>query len=211
MIWIAGIVVICLGVCMPLYKHYKSRLRLPLACAYKSLGTLSAFLAALVATIRLDPHCWFCAAAILLYAAADTVLEFNFVLGAGVFLAGHIFNIAFFMKIAPVSVFHLIGFLLLGALSGFVFWRWRKQIGKQMPAFMVYGVVLMIMCISALACFMTNTLAGILIACGGALFYISDFVLLRETIFPSPKRLDWIVMITYYSSVLLFGISCLLM
>ena len=132
-------------------------------------------------------------------------------LGAGVFLAGHIFNIAFFMKIAPVSVFHLIGFLLLGALSGFVFWRWRKQIGKQMPAFMVYGVVLMIMCISALACFMTNTLAGILIACGGALFYISDFVLLRETIFPSPKRLDWIVMITYYSSVLLFGISCLLM
>ena len=211
MIWITGIVAVCLGVCMPMYKHYKAKLRLPLACSYKSLGTLCAFMAALVAAVRLDPHCWLCAAAILLYAVADTVLEYNFVFGAGVFLGGHIFNIAFFLRMVPVSAFHLIGFLLLGAFAGYAFWKWRKQIGKQMPAFLVYGVVLLIMSVSALACFMANTLAGVLIACGGALFYISDFVLLREVMFPSPKALDWIVMVTYYSAVLLFGIACLLM
>ena len=38
-----------------------------------------------------------------------------------------------------------------------------------MPAFLVYGVVLLFMSVSALACFMANTLAGVLIACGGAL------------------------------------------
>ena len=53
------------------------------------------------------------------------------------------------------------------------------------------------------------TASRVLIACGGALFYISDFVLLREVMFPSPKVLDWIVMVTYYSAVLLFGIACL--
>ena len=211
MIWIAGIVVICLGICLPLYKHYKSAHRMPLACAYKSLGTLSAFLAALVAAIRLDPQCWFCAAAILLYAAADTVLEYHFMLGAGVFLAGHIFNIAFLLKIVPVSVFHLIAFLLLAAFTGYAFRRWRKPIGKQMSAFVVYGVVLLIMCVSALACFMANTLAGILLSFAGALFFASDFILLYCTLFPSPKAFDWIVMITYYSSVLLFGIACLQM
>ena len=50
-----------------------------------------------------------------------------------------------------------------------------------------------------------------MIAFGGALFFISDLVLLREVLFPSDKMLDWIVMMTYYSSVLLFGIACLQM
>ena len=211
MIWTVGICLVCMGICLPFYKHYKSHLRLPLACAYKSLGTLCAFLAALIAAVRLDPQCWFCAAAIFLYAVADTVLEFNFMFGAGVFLAGHILNIAFFLKLAPVSAFHLIGFLLIAGISGYVFWRWHKAIGKQLPAFIVYGAVLIMMSVSALACFTLHTAAGIMIAFGGALFFISDLVLLREVLFPSDKMLDWIVMITYYSSVLLFGIACLQM
>ena len=59
-------------------------------------------MAALVAAVRLDPHCWLCAAAILLYAVADTVLEYNFIFGAGVFLGGHIFNIAFALFVKAV-------------------------------------------------------------------------------------------------------------
>ncbi len=211
MIWTAGIILVCLGVCMPMFMHYKSKLQIPLSCAYKSLGTLCGFLAALVAAVRLDPHCWFCAAAILIYAAADTVIEYHFMFGAGFFLAGHILNIAFFLKLFSVSAFHLIGFLLLAAVTAYVFWRWRKQIGKAMTAFIVYAVVLLIMCVSALGCFMANNTAGILVACGGALFLVSDFLLLRETIFPSPKYYGWLVMATYYGSVLLFGIACLQM
>ena len=63
----------------------------------------------------------------------------------------------------------------------------------------------------SMACFMMNNLAGILIACGGVLFYFSDFLLLRRLLFPSDRSLSWMIMITYYISLLLFGIACLQM
>ena len=66
MIWIAGLCVVCFGICLPLFLYYKKSLRLHLASAYKSLGTLCAFLPALIAAIRLEPACWICAAALLL-------------------------------------------------------------------------------------------------------------------------------------------------
>lgn len=209
MIWIAGIIVVCFGVCLPFYMHYKASPHLVMACAYKSLGTLCAFLAALVAAIRLEPKCWPCAAAILFFAIADTLLEFNFIFGMGFFLAGHIFNIAFFLKLAPVSSFHLLGFLFLAAITSYTFWHWRKQVGKQFPAFVVYGLVLVFMCVSAISCFLISTLAGILIACGGALFYISDILLFYKLMRPTGEITNWMIMITYYSSLLLFGIACL--
>ena len=211
MIWIAGICVICLGVCLPLYMYYKGKLRFPMACSYKSLGTLCAFLPALVAAIRLDPHCWFCAAALLLYAVADTVLEYRFEAGMGVFLAGHILLIAFFLHLAPISAYHFIGLLVLGALSAYALWRSRKQLEKRLPAFILYGVGLIIMCVSAIACFSAVSLAGILIAAGGALFFISDFILFHVVLYPASKPMHWTVMITYYAALLCFGIACLQM
>ena len=210
MIWSAGACAVCLCICLPLYIHYKRTLHLHLACCYKSLGTLCGFLMALISAIRLDPHCWMCAAAILIYAVADYVLEFNFMLGAGIFLAGHICSIAFFLNLVPVSVIHLVALLVLGGTALFVCWRWRKPIGKQMTGFLVYGVSLTVMSCCAFGCFMLNTAMGILIACGGALFFISDLILLRSVLFPFGKSADWIIMLTYYSAVLLFGMSCLL-
>lgn len=209
MIWIAGVCAVCYGICMPLYLYYKKSLRLHLACSYKSTGTLCAFLLALVAAIRLDPRCYVCAGAILIYAVADYFLEFNFMLGAGIFLTGHICGIAFFLNLIPFSFHHLICVLVLGGLLAFVFYRWRKPIGKQMPFFIFYGVSLVFMCACAIECFNLGNLAGILIALGGALFYISDFFLLRRTLFPSDTSINWVILITYYASLLLFGIGCL--
>jgi len=210
MIWIAGVCAVVLFICMPLYMHYKP-LRLHLACAFKSTGTFCAFILALIAAIKLDPRCFICAGALLLYAVADYLLEFNFLFGAGFFLAGHICNIAFFINLAKISVLHLVCFLLMGALLFLVFYRWRKQIGKQMPMFIIYGVSLLFMCVSALGCFSLNNLSGILIACGGALFYLSDFLLLRRMLFPTDSSISWGIMTTYYGALLLFGSACLLL
>ncbi len=209
MIWIAGLCTVCYGICLPLFMHYRKNLHLYLAAAYKSLGTLCAFLPALIASIRLEPRCYVCAAALFLYAVADYCLEFQFMLGAGIFLAGHIFAISFFMNLAPVSLFHLLCLLLLGGTMGFVFYKWRKSVGKQMPVFIVYGIGLILMSVSALGCFRVFGTAGMMIACGGALFCISDFMLVRRLLFPANRFLSWAIMITYYAAVLLFGISCL--
>ena len=103
MFWIIGFFVVVYGVCLPQYLHYKKTGKLALGCAYKSLGTLCAFTMALIAAIRLDPRCYICAGAILLYAAADYLLEFQFMLGAGFFLAGHILSVAFFFSFSCFS------------------------------------------------------------------------------------------------------------
>ena len=209
MYWIAGLCVIAYGVCLPLYLHYKKGQKMSLGCAYKSLGTLCAFTMALIAAIRLDPRCYICAGAILLYAVADYLLEFQFMLGAGFFLIGHILAIAFFFSMVPFSILHIVAMILLLATGTFILWSWRKQIGKQMPAFIVYGIFLVAMCGAAIGCFSSYTVSGILFACGGSLFFISDCILLRRLLFASSASLDWAVMITYYTSLLLFGISCL--
>jgi len=209
MIWIAGVCFVCLGICLPLFMYYKKSLRLPLATAYKCLGTLCAFLLALIAAIRLDPRCYVCALAILIYAAADGFLEFSLMAGAGLFLAGHICAVAFFLNLCPISAVQPVCFLLLGGTMALVYVKWRKPIGKQMSSFAVYGVSLIAMSSCAIGCFMLHNLMGILFSCGGTLFCISDFMLLRRTLFPSTRFFSWGIMITYYAALLLFGIGCL--
>ncbi len=210
MIWIAGLCAVCLVICLPLFMHYKKTTHLLLAASYKSLGTLCSLVLALTAAIRLDPRCYILVAAIALYAAADFILEYEFLLGAGFFLFGHICSIAYFLGLSPLSPFHFISLLLLGGTIALVMYRWRKPIGKQMPAFIIYGISLVSMSACAVSCFSAGT-SGILIACGGALFCFSDFLLLRRLLFPSSPLLHWAVMITYYSSVLLFGSASLLL
>ena len=210
MFWVSGVCIVCLGICLPLFLYYKKSLRLPLSVSYKCLGTLCAFLPALIAAIRLDPKCYICALAILIYAAADGFLEFSFMAGAGLFIAGHICSVAFFISLSPVSAVQPLCFLLLGGTMAWIYWRWRKPIGKQMPAFIVYGAALVAMCSCAVSCFMMNNLSGILIACGGALFFVSDYILLHRNLYTAGKAVSWIIMISYYAAQLLFGISCLL-
>ena len=209
MIWIAGACFVCLCVCLPLYLHFRYKDHLHLASCYKSAGTLCAVMFALVASIRLNPSCYVCAAGLLIHAVADYVLEFNFMAGAGLFLAGHICFIAFFLRLVPVALPHGIILLLLLGFMAFIYYHWRKQIGKQLKPLIVYGVGLSIMCSCAVGCFTLWSLPGILIACGGALFFLSDSLLLRRLLFLSGKALDWAIMITYYAAQLLFGIACL--
>ena len=212
MLWIAGVCALCMLVCLPFFLYYKKSLRYKLAAAFKVCGTLCAASFALIAAIRLDPRCWICFAALMLHATADYFLEFNIWLGAGFFLAGHICYIAFFTSFFPPTVVHLIcAVCFLGLITYLFVFRWRKQVGKRLPAFMVYGSALSLMCACAIGCLTGHTLQGQLIAIGGALFFLSDSMICGRLLFSAGRAVDWAIMITYYAAQLLFGISCLLL
>ena len=55
MTWIIGLCAVCFGICLPLFMHYKKSLHLYMAASYKTLGTLCAFLPALIAAFS-GPH-----------------------------------------------------------------------------------------------------------------------------------------------------------
>ena len=208
--WMYAVSALCLLICLPLFMHYKSVMRYRLAASYKTLGTLCAACLALTAALRLDEHCWICFAALLIHAAADYMLEFSLYLGIGLFLIGHICYIGFFSILFPLSVVHLVAVLCLLGIAAFLFWRWRTQIGKRMLLFVVYGAVLSLMCAFAIAGLTGHTLQGQMTAAAGALFFLSDAMLLARLLFSSSRSVDWAIMITYYCAQLLFGMSCLM-
>ena len=206
-----GAAVLCLGVCLPLFKYYQKSLRPVLGALYKTLGTCCALVVALVAALRLDSFCFLCVAALAIHAAADYTLEFSFPLGAGLFMAGHICYIAFFMHYFPLSgaqILCLIGFL---TFTGLMLYRWRKAAGKQLLLFAVYGVVLC----SISACvigggILSHTSQGIMAAGAGALLFLSDSLLCYRLLYPTGRIMGWSIMVTYYLAELLFATSCLL-
>ena len=212
MLWIICSSILCLAVCLPLFLHYKMAMQLPLACAFKALGTACAVMLVLVAAIKLDQRCWICFAGMVLHLIGDIFLEISFFIGAGLFMAGHIAYIAFFMNLYSFSPPHIFCFIFLLAFGGFLLYQWRKQAGRKISFFAVYGAVLCAMSASALAGGLASyTTPGILIAAGGMLFFLSDIFLARRMLFPSPRIIHWVIMILYYGAQLLFGAACMLM
>ena len=212
MVWIIGVAALSLLVCLPFYEYYKGTPKLALALAFKVIGTLCAASLVLVAALKLDPRCWVLLIGMLLHTAGDVLLEIRFPIGLGLFLAGHIVYIAFFTNLFPVSVLHLVCFAVLAAVLGFLLWQWRKAVGKQMPLFIFYGLTLCAMSACAIAGGVSaHTSSGILIALGGASFLVSDAVYLRRLLFPSPRWLHPLIMLTYFGAQLLFGAACLLL
>ena len=209
MLWMYAVCALTLLVCLPFFMHYKKALHYKLAASFKALGTLCAASLALTAALRLDPHYWICFAALVLHAVADYLLEFNLYWGEGFFLAGHICYIAFFTRLFPVTAIHLIVAVCLLAVTAYLFWRWRKTIGKRMAPFAVYAFILAVTTACAIGCLSAHTLQGQLIALGGALFYISDAFVLGRLLFGAGRAADWMILILYYSAQLLIGVSCL--
>ncbi len=210
--WIAfGAAAVCFGICLPLYMRYRS-FRLPLAAAFKSLGSLCAMVPALIAALKLNPLCWVLVGALALYAAADAVLEFKFLPGMGCFLLGHVCSIAFLVSLFPPSLSHLICLLVLLVGFGFLLWKNRKAAGKSIPAFVFYGLVLGVMVSCGIAGGGSSySTQGLLIAFGAALFAFSDGLLFNSLFHATGKETTWIIMITYELSLLLLGSACLFM
>ena len=206
-----GAALLCLGVCLPMFMYYKRALRPVLAALFKALGTACAVILALIASLRLDPVCFICVAALVLHMSADYALEFSFPLGFGMFIAGHICYIAYFCQIYPLT--SALGLCLLGflAILAILLNRWKKAAGKQLPLFAVYGAVLCLLAASAVGGgIFSHTTGGILAAAGASLFFISDALLCHQILFPVHKSISWVIMISYYLAQLLLASSCLL-
>ncbi len=210
MLFAAGCAALCLLVCLPLYLHYKP-IQFSLAMCFKVLGTVCALVPALIAALKLSPVCWVCVAALTFHAVADWLLEVHFLSGMGCFLLGHLCYLCFFLTRFPVSVAHLICLLALLALLIFALWKFHDRIGKNVLPFTVYGVVLSAMCASGLAggCG-AFTLSGLLTALGAALFTFSDSLIFYALTHPESRRMNRLIMLTYYLAQLLLGTSCLL-
>ena len=210
MLILPGCALVCLGVCLPLFLHYKP-LKLPLAAAFKSLGTVCALIPALVAALKLNSLNWIFAAAILLHAAADSLLEFWFEGGLGAFLLGHICYIIGFLKLFPLQAAHLVLAVCFLAFLGVMLYRHRTSIGKNMLPFALYGIVLCVMASCGIAGGATTySWKGMMIALGAALFFFSDYMLFLRLLYPNRKRSNLLIMVTYYLAQLLLGGSCLL-
>lgn len=213
--FIPGCCILCLCVCLPLFRYNKKK-DLKLAVCFKVLGTLCSFMLVLVAAIRLDHLSWLCAAALFLFAIADALLEYNWVWGGTFFALGHFCMIIWSLSKYTVSVTHLICcFVLLVALA-FLFWHFRSGVNRKMmiPA-MLYGTILSVMagcCIAGGLSPEAFNSSGWLMTAGGGLFFISDCLILIRTAegAKAPSWLDTAVMITYYCALLCIGSSCLL-
>ena len=206
-----GCALVCLGVCLPLFFHYKTQ-RHALGAGFKGLGTLCALVPALISALKLNPVGWVFTAALALHAAGDVLLEYQFVPGMGCFLLGHICYIAAFLRLFPLTAAHLICTLALGAGCFWLLSRQKARIGKNMLPFACYAAVL---CLSG-GCAIAGggsagTVQGLMIALGGALFLFSDGLLFRNLLDPRGRGAELTIMITYYCAQLLLGCSCLLL
>lgn len=201
--------VLCLLVCLPLFLYWKKKDQ-HLAVIFKGLGTVCAFLPALVAAIRLGNPAWLCAVSIFFCVIADVLLEYSLILGGTFFGLAHIGFIFWSLSRAQVTLLHLICLLLLAGLLTVLIVRFRKQAGKQLPLIAAYAVCLCLMTACTVAGgFSLVSLAGWLMAAGGALFFISDCLIGVRAFLVTGISLDPIIMILYYSGLLCTGISCL--
>lgn len=187
---------------------------LRLAVCFKVLGTLCAFSMALVGAVRLEHTYWFCAAALLLFAAADGLLEYNFVFGGTFFALGHGCLIFWMLSEYSITVTHLVVLILLLGILGYIYFRFKSSLDRKLiPPLISYGGILSVMAACAIAGGLSpeafNT-ASWLMSVGGALFFISDCILIIRTASKTSGLINWIIMITYYAALLCFGAFCLL-
>lgn len=200
---------LCLLACLPLFIYWKKKNR-ELATIFKGLGTICALMPALVAAIRFGDSAWLCAASIFFCVVADVLLEYSTVLGGTFFGLAHIGFIFWSLSRAQVALLHLICLLLLAGLLGLLIARIRKQAGKQLPLIIAYAVCLGVMTACTVAGgFSLVSLAGWLMAAGGALFFISDCLIGVRAFLVTRRSLDFMIMLIYYSGLLCTGISCL--
>jgi len=201
---------ICLGVCLPLFFRYKP-LRLPLAVAFKSLGTLCALVPALVAALRLDSVYWIFVAATVFRALSDALLEFSFGHGLGVCLLSHLCYTLAFLKLFPLTVTHLILLVGMLALVAWLLYHHRARVGKSILPCAVFGIMLSLMA----ACGIAGGTAvygwqGILMALGAAMTFFSDGLLFHGIIFPQSPRHNVLILFTCYLAQLLICGACLM-
>lgn len=200
---------VCLGLCLPLFQHYRPINR-PLGAAFKSIGSLCAVILAAIAALKLDESAWVCFAALLTCAAADWLLDMFFPVGLGFFGAAHLILITWYLHLCAFTLAHILCILFAMGIVAFLLYRWKKEIGKHIMPFALYGCVLSIMTGCGIAGgLMSYTPAGWLTAAGAVLFFISDGMVTRNLLFHESRSFSIAFMIIYYTALHLIGGACL--
>ncbi|MBR4236141.1 MAG: lysoplasmalogenase [Clostridia bacterium] len=176
--------------------------------AFKCVPGTASFLSALLLTLHKPAFTAYSAlivAGLLVCTAADAVLEFVFLPGVCCFAAAHLcFICAFWLRGVP-GVAGIVCFACVYALFLLIYARVRHLRAHSFPAgaFWGYSSVLAFMLASSLR-------SGAYAVVGAALFTISD-TLLGLRIFGAlrHKASGAVVMITYYSALLMLSASVL--
>lgn len=151
----------------------------------------------------LAPVFWF----FVLCAAADVVLELNFVGGMVIFALGHGCLLVWLFTLYSPPWYSL----LLGvAAYGLVWLLFRKDIpklGKLLVPFLVYPAVLSAELAVALPIVFLVSSQLWMIALGAVCFFVSDLMVAKGVITKVSLRFHKLTMVLYWSSLFLFSMA----
>lgn len=161
--------------------------------------------------------------ALIIGAVADVVLgarfifrakkktELFFLLGAGLFAAGHIAYIVAFDTAGAVRPLLILAGVALGCavLAGPLLLKKVKYGRLKGPVF-GYGAVLGVMLVCAIGYLAGGGTCGTLVLAAAVLFAISDMLLLFMTVAQSNAAINYVNLATYYAAQILFAWSVLL-
>ena len=192
--------------CLPKYVG-KAQPRL----VWKCLGTASALPMAVYGAVTHGGSAWLCVAALILSAAADVMLEKQFIAGMALFASAHICYITWFLLRRSPDLMHLAAFAVLAFVAGIVIYNWSPLMKSRFIPYCIYGFILCLMGACAVGLAPEKSLSAILAAIGGIAFVISDILVCKGTLMRVTTSHHWITMSLYYGAQLCFGASCALM
>lgn len=204
-----------LAVLNPLYLRMKRGPHRAAAIAVKAACTLSAAGLCLVGCLRGGEAAdWWLMAGLLFCTLGDVVLCLHFVGGMAAFLMGHLAYIAAFLRLAPLNPWSIPAFLLLAGGLVCLFLPSVSQMGRDLPAYCVYGGVIAVMLSLAVPLWAGLPDGawgrGLLSAAGAALFVFSDTLLAWNLFHTSSKAADAVSLTAYYSGQFLLAASVFL-
>lgn len=204
-----GCSVLSLLICLPLYLSYRKSSPVLGSC-FRALATLCAFVPALVAALRLEPRCAVCAVALLLFTAADFVLEFRMIPALILVCTGELCFAFFFLNRFGFSVTCLICLVISVFMLIMTLYRWREPIGQHRPVFSLSGAILCLMLSLGISGGLSGfSLSGILFTAGCAICPIGRFMLWKGFLFPQSRLFLTLSSFLCVVSELLLGIACL--
>lgn len=210
MLFSLGCGAISLLVCLPLSLYYEKRDRILGAC-FRLLGTVCALVPALISAVKLQDISWFCAFAILFFAAGDFLMLFRSDLGATCYGIAVPLLLVYVWKLVPVGITHLLLILMFAALSAFLFFRFRKEIQKRLIPLLIYDGLLCLLCGSALAGGMSLfSVSGWSLAAGGIGMFLSQVFLFLYAFTKAGSPFAVLQRATFYVALLCFGLSGLI-
>jgi uncharacterized membrane protein YhhN len=153
----------------------------------KTVLSVLFILTAVIQPDPLKPYYWFLMAALFCCLAGDVLLalpqKIMFLPGLVAFLLGHVFYVLAFFSAANLTAWILLGALLTGPVSAFIYGWLRPHLGDMRGPVLVYVVIISVMVTGAFALAGQRPFSApgrLMVLVGGVLFYVSDVFVARD-------------------------------